>query len=241
MKTIVLFTTILVTLALTASLSAQEKNWTDKAELSYVQTGGNTEITTISARNVFGITFNDRLSGNWKLGVVYGETGGVKTAESFSTEFGLDYLFTERLYLGLIAGWLKNEFAGLDSRIHVGPALGYKFLTGPEHTLDCKVGGSYISEQYIDDTDYNYMAGMVRANYKWSFSAKTAFTQAVEMLYDFSDSENYTLTSETAVQTALSSFLSLKVGYVVNYDNLPVPDTFENSDTIMSMTLVANF
>ncbi len=241
MRVLKLITTALTMLALTAGLSAQEKNWTDKAELSYVQTGGNTEITTLSAKNELGITFNEKLTGNWKLGTVYGETGDVKTAESFFTEFGLDYHFTERVYMGLIAGWLKNEFAGLDSRIYAGPAFGWKALTGPEHTLDWQVGGSYISEQYIDDTDYSYMAAMVRGNYQWAISEQTTFTEAVELLYDLSDSENYNLVSETALQTALSSFLSFKVGYTVKFDNAPMPETLENSDTILSMALVANF
>jgi putative salt-induced outer membrane protein YdiY len=245
MRILNLIITALTMLALTAGLSAQEKNWTDKAELSYVQTGGNTEIMTLSARNELGITFSEKLTGSWKLGTVYGKTGDVKTAESYFTEFGLDYHFTERVYLGLIAGWLKNEFAGLDSRIYAGPAFGWTALTGPEHTLDWQVGGSYISETYFpegtDPADYSYMAALVRGNYQWAISEQTAFTEAVELLYDFSDSENYNLTSETAIQTALSSLLSLKVGYTIKFDNAPMPDTLESSDTILSVTLVANF
>ena len=245
MRVLKLMTTVLAMLALTAGLSAQEKSWTDKAELSYVQTGGNTEIMTLSAKNELGVTFSEKMTGSWKIGTVYGKTGDVKTAESYFTEFGVDYHFNERVYLGLIAGWLKNEFAGLDSRIYAGPAVGWTAMTGPVHTLDWQVGGSYISETYFPDTtdpaDYSYMAAMVRGNYQWLISEQTTFTEAVELLYDLSDSENYNLTSETAVQTALSSFLSLKVGYTIKYDNVPTPEILENSDTILSVTLVANF
>jgi putative salt-induced outer membrane protein len=47
--------------------------------------------------------------------------------------------------------------------------------------------------------------------------------------------------SETALISALSDYLSLKTSYVVKYNNQPVPATLEETDTILSVTLVVNF
>ncbi len=237
-----LLTVLLAGLCLAGNLPAGEKNWTDKAELSYVQTGGNTNIVTISAGNLLNIKFSDKLNAAWKLGVIYGESNGEKNAETYSTEATFDYLFTERLYLGLVAGWLKNELAGISSRTHIGPALGYKVLTGPAHTLDFKAGANYVIEQYTGDVeDYSYTAASARVAYLWAFSEKSTFSEALELLYDFETSDNYNLNSETALQTALSDILSLKVSYLIKYDNLPATEDLEQSDTIFSVTLVANF
>jgi putative salt-induced outer membrane protein YdiY len=39
----------------------------------------------------------------------------------------------------------------------------------------------------------------------------------------------------------LSDNLSLKASYVIKYDNQPIPETLEETDTILAVTLVVNF
>ena len=70
---------------------------------------------------------------------------------------------------------------------------------------------------------------------------KNRFSQSLEYLYDFEDSDNYNLNSETALISALSDYLSLKASYVVKYDNEPVPETLEDTDTILGITLIVSF
>jgi putative salt-induced outer membrane protein YdiY len=53
--------------------------------------------------------------------------------------------------------------------------------------------------------------------------------------------ENYKVNSETALISALSGYLSLKASYVIKYNNKPVPETLEETDTILSVALVVNF
>ena len=69
---------------------------------------------------------------------------------------------------------------------------------------------------------------------------KNKFSQSLEFLYDFDDSDNYRINSETAFITALSNYLSLKTSYEIKHDNEPVPATLKETDTILSVTLVVN-
>jgi putative salt-induced outer membrane protein YdiY len=55
------------------------------------------------------------------------------------------------------------------------------------------------------------------------------------------DGDNYNVLSKTALISALSDYLSLKASYVVKYDSEPVRSTLEETDTILSVTLVVSF
>ena len=234
-------TALFVALATATGVCAQEKRWGDQAELSFVDTGGNTEVTSLSAKNVLQYKFSETSQAAWKLGALYGKTDGEKTAESYFSDLRLEYLFTNRLYSFAAAGWSQDEFAGIDSRYYVGPGVGYKFLAGPKHIFLGEVGVNYVKEEYTDDTDEGYFEGRAYASYEYAFTEKNKFSQSVEYLYDFEDGDNYKVNSETALISALSDYLSLKTTYVIKYGNQPVPSTLEETDTILSVTLVVNF
>ncbi len=241
MRRAILFTVLPVIFVLATGAYAEEKRWGDQAELSFVDTGGNTDITTLSAKNLLQYKFSEKLQGAWTVGALYGKTDGEKSAESYFSDLRLDYLFTNRFYSFAAAGWSQDEFAGIDSRYYVGPGVGYKFITGPKHFLLGEVGANYVYENYTDDTYEAYIEGRAYARYEYAFTEKNKFSQSVEYLYDFEDGDNYTVNSETALISALSDYLSLKTSYVVKYDNQPVPSTLKETDTILSVTLVVNF
>ena len=234
-------TSLFIVLAMATGVCAQEKKWSDQTKLSFVDTGGNTDVTTLSARNLLKYEFSEELQAAWKLGVLYGESDGKKNAESYFTDLRLDHLFMKHLYSFLNAGWSKNKFAGIDSRYYAGPGSGYKFLAGPRHFLLAEISLNYVNEQYIDDTDKEYLGGRAFAEYEYAFTDKNKFSQSVEYLHDFDDSDNYNVNSETALISALNDYLALKTSYVVKYKNQPIPSTLKQTDTILSVTLVINF
>ena len=219
----------------------QKKKWSDQAEFTLVDTGGNTDVTTIAGKNTLKYDFTDKWIGSWVIGALYGKNDGVRTAERYYSDLRLDYLYTDRLYFYGLAGWMKDTFAGLDNRYYGGPGAGYKFLIGPKHFLLGEVGLNYAKEDYTNGTDEDFLQGRAFGQYIWAFTEKTRFSQDLEFLYDFSDSDNYGINSITALTTALNSFLSLKASYAVRYDNEPVPDTLRKTDTILAIALVVNY
>jgi len=220
---------------------AEDKSWSNQAELSFVDTGGNTDLTSFSGKNLLTYKFNEKFKGSWKIAALYGKTDGEKNAESYLTELRLDYLITEKLFAYGIAGWMKDEFAGIKAKYYLGPGVGYGFFNGPKHFLSAEVGVNYTKDEYTDNTEKDYANGRTFAKYEYAFTEKNRISQSTEFLYDFDNSENYILISETALKSALSDSLSLKVSYLVTYDNQPVPETLEKKDTILGVTLVVNF
>jgi len=220
---------------------AEESKWQDEAELSYVSTGGNTDVTSLSGKNKLTYQFTEKLKGQWDVSALYGETDDVKTAERYATKVRLDYDLTQRLYVGGSGGWLKDEFAGIEQRLYVGPTLGYKILTGPKHTLIAEGGIDYVAEEYTNDEDADFMRGRALGGYEFLLTEKSKFSQTLELLYDFEDSDNYNVNSVTALITSLSDTFSIKTSYEIAYDNEPVPDDLEETDTILSVALIVNF
>ena len=234
-------TVALVLCAVATNGYAEEKRWSDEAELSYVDTGGNTEVRTLSAKNLLKYKFTEKWQGSWRLGALYGESDGQTNAENYFTELRVDYLVTERSYANLIGGWNKDEFAGIKGRYYVGPGIGYKFLTGPKHFLNGEASLTYVNVDYTNNTDKDYPAGRGFGKYEYAFTEKNKFSQSLEFLYDFDDSDNYQAYSETAVTSALNGHLSLKAGYEVKYNNQPIPSTLKQTDTVLSVALVVNY
>jgi putative salt-induced outer membrane protein len=220
---------------------AEEKALSDEGEVSYVQTDGNTKVTTLSAKNLVKYKFNDRLLGSWKVGAVSAETSHVKTAESYFTDLKLDYQNTLRLYSFVNAGWQQNKFAGVDEHVYGGAGVGYKFLEGPANFLIGELSVMYVADKYTDTTKKDFPGGRAFAKYTYAFTEKNKFSQSLEYLNDFNDSQRYFVNSETAVISALSGIFSLKAAYLVNYTNEPVPATLKKKDSMTTVALVVNY
>jgi putative salt-induced outer membrane protein len=238
---------IYIGLAVAASVSfaeekAEEKKaLSDEGEVSFVQTSGNTKVSSLAAKNLVKYKFTERLVGSWKVGALRADTNDVKTAESYFTDLKLDYQNTKRLYSFVNAGWQKNRFAGVDGHIYGGAGAGYKFFDGPANFLIGELGVMYVTDKYTDKTKKNYPGGRAFAKYTYAFTEKNKFSQSLEYLDDFNDSQKYFVNSETAVISSLSGNFSLKAAYVVNYTNAPVPATLQKKDTTSTVALVLNY
>lgn len=227
------------------ALAEDGKKWKDEAQLAYVKTGGNTEVTLLSAKNLLTYQATEKIKLDWSALARFSETevnGNTdKSAERYATDLRLEYAITEHFYTAAHGGWLRDKFAGIDDQYYIGPILGYKLLIGPKHFLKAEAGVDYVKEDYVDNTDDDYMRGRALGEYAFALTEKTRFSQSLEYLHDFDNSDNYNVNSETALITALSDKLSLKTSYVVNYDNEPVPKDLDDTDTTLAATIVVNF
>jgi len=231
--------------------SAEEiKKISDDTELGYVDTSGNTDVTTFILNNTFKYLPSDRIEETWKLNLLYSETDGEKKGQRYGTDLRLDYKFTPRAYTFGLASWLMDKFAGLDSRYIFGAGAGYKVLAGPKHTLLFEAGLNYTLEKFTDkylttkflpetETENDYLGGRTFSEYGYSLTEKNKFTAWIEYLPDFEDDDNYNINGETALISILNGFLSLKTSYLIKYNNQP-PAGATDTDRILSVNLVVN-
>lgn len=211
-----------------------------EAEFSYVNTSGNSEVTTLSAKSKLTYAFTEKMSGRWKFQALNGKSDGKRDAEAYSTELRGDYAQTTQLYHYTAVNWLTDRFADIDYRYTLGAGSGYKFLAGPIHFVLAEAGLTYTMEKLTNDTDNEYIGGRLYTEYVYQITKDTKFSQSLEALFDFERMQNYMLNSETFIITAINSVFSFKTSYIVKYDNEPARNS-DNTDTILAASLVANF
>jgi putative salt-induced outer membrane protein len=220
----------------------QGKPWSDEAELSFVSTGGNSDVQTLSAKNLYKLEFYENYVFIWRLEALNGKTDDVLSAERYFTDLRLEYSLSERAYLYANTGWLRDTFAGLDARTNLSAGGGYRFLDGPDSFFKLEAGVNSVKESYTVEADNRRSTeGRVFGEYVYHFTKKNKFSQSIESLHDFSDSERYRLNSDTALTAALNNRFSLRISYQIKYNHRPVPATLERSDTVVSTAIVANF
>jgi putative salt-induced outer membrane protein len=242
--TFIFFSFILILTVSHAAIAQDEeqtKVWEDTAELSYVQTGGNTDILTFSGSNTLKYNYSEQWKATWGVAALYGKTDGVITAEHYSTDLRTDYKTSTPLFYYAKAGWLQDSFAGIDKRLYIGPGAGYQFLNGEQHFLSAEAGLNMVTENYPDGTDGQFMEGRLFGSYDYVFNPKTKFSQIAEYLYNFDDGNKYRVNATTSLTTMLTDLFSLKVSYAMAFQNEPTPETLDQTDTIFSVALVVNF
>jgi putative salt-induced outer membrane protein YdiY len=100
----------------------------------------------------------------------------------------------------------------------------------------------YVYEKYTDQTDDTFASGNLLAVYEWAFAENNKFVQSVEVYQDFKEEEeNFQIESITSLVSKLNSYFSLKSSYQVNHQTNPVDDEKEETDTILTVALVADF
>ncbi len=221
----------------------EEKRFSDTAEFSLVNTTGNTDTLALAGNNEMTYKFTDKWTGSWVAGALYNKSDGDKTAEKYYTDLRADYSIDERWYAYGLGSWLRDKFSGFDNRIGIGPGIGYKFLIGPKHFLVGETGLNYAYEDYSDpdEDSQKFLEGRLFGKYEWAFTEKTKFSQSLEYLQGFKDSSTWKLNSETALISAITDILALKVSYSVFYNNDPRPDDLDKTDTTLSTALVVSY
>jgi putative salt-induced outer membrane protein len=220
-----------------------EKRFSNEFSFSLVNTTGNSDTLALAGINEMKYKFTDKWSASWVVGALYSESDGDKDAERYFTDLRADYAFTDRWYAYGLGSWLRDEFAGFDNRVSIGPGVGYKFLIGPKHFLLSEGGLNYAYEDYTDPDEDNeqFLEGRLFGKYEWAFTEKTKFSQSLEYLQGFNDGSMWKLNSETALVTLITDILALKVSYSIFYNNDPRPSDLDDTDTILATSLVITY
>jgi putative salt-induced outer membrane protein len=224
---------------LASSSPTAAKAWKDAAELSFVNTTGNTKTASGSAKNTFNYSWT-LTALEFVMGALYVQNGDTATAEQYFANEKLARTITEKNYLYEKVGWDRNRFAGIRSRTDYSAGLGRTFLNFPKNKLTGELGTGYVDEEHTDFSSNKFVSGRAYAQYVHTFSSTANFSQDAEYLPNLGDSSDYRVNTETALTAALSAHFSLKVSYDWKHTNKP-PAGFGQNDSITSAALVVNY
>lgn len=217
-----------------------EPLWKGSLGLAYLGTSGNSETST------FGLDFTtERRPTPWGLTITgkfnRNEDSNVLTAERYFLGARARRALGERWEVfGGLSGE-KDQFAGYDLLLLTEVGATYKALMGPKHHLSFDAGVTWTDEDRIEpQPDVDYLGAVLGLDYEWKISDTSSFLQSLDFYPNFDESSNWRLTSVTGLQTAVNSWLAVKLGYEVRYRNEPIGDN-EKTDTTSSASVVFTF
>lgn len=201
-------------------------------DLGFVNASGNSDVTTLNVGQKLGWT-----RGAWVFTqtakVIYGETDGAATAETYEAGLRGAYTIKGRLSAFGLLTYARDPFAGIASRYAQGVGLSLRAVRSTRDSLTVEGSVSANQERSTADVDKAFAATRAAVAYKRLLGAAAFFTQTLEWLANLQDADDQRLNSETALTAPLSRQVALKAAYVVRYDHQPEPG-FQDTDRILT-------
>ena len=205
-------------------------------ELGFVNTSGNTDLTTMNIGER--VEWRDgRLTLGQTFSVVYGRSEGETTTSEWRASARGDVLLSGAVSAYGALAFDRNRFAGLARRFEEGAGITVAVVRGVRSELDLEGGISLVQQRPTAAVaDANFSAARAAGRYVHRLSDAAHLRQALEVLANLQQTEDVRLNSETALVAPLSRRLALKVSYVIRFDNLPEPG-FETTDRLLTTAL----
>jgi len=208
-------------------------------ELAFVGTSGNTSTSAFSVHGE-----DIARPTNWMIRnrVIFlrNESNGDVTAQSFLYGLRTERTLNPRVSAFGEYGYFTDKFSGVDSRNTIAGGLSFKLLDTPTQSFAADVSLGYMNEQRLTGPDISSGTYGFGGTYQWKISPTATLDEDAHLIGVFDRSDDWRLGQLLSLTADLTSIFSLKVSYIVRYNNFPAP-TFKRTDTTTSIALVAKF
>lgn len=240
--------TLFVCMAIAAGAEGQEakKKVSFTGDLGFVNTAGNTHLTTLSLGDKLTVQAGKVLL-TQTFALVYGKSEGVQNANSQLLRARADYPLSSRLSTYLFVGYERNRFAGIDRRTDEGVGLALAAVRSEKNELDIEAGVGLVQESRFPDPALDatvsdkFVSGRAAARFKHLFSKTTYFLQTLEFLPNLEHSDEYRLNSESALVAPISSHFGLKAAYLIKFNNAPPSATLAKTDRMLTTSVQISY
>ena len=209
-------------------------------DLSYVSTGGNTQVTTTGAGDKLVLRASRRWSFTQYAGVIYGRNDGTVNAESYRAGLRTDYSFSNKTGAYALLAFDRDRFSGVAARYQYSAGLAAKPWDTADNSLKVEAGTARINQRATDDRITRTFSGRTAGVYRHNFGTKTYFEQGAEVLVNFRETDDTQLNSLSTLVAPISAHIGLKTAYTVKFDNQPSPG-FRKTDTTLTTGLQVTF
>lgn len=226
----------------TAPAAAQDDvGWSFKGELSTVLTEGNSSALTLGLRTALTRTWENA---EWRIeaGGVSTESGTITrtavgtgsdfevvtdterrtTAENYAVKTRYDRELSDASFVYGAADWLRNTFAGIESRLVLGSGGGRTWWEDDTSRLRTGVGVTFTFENDVVKSGSGDFPGL-RASY--DYERELTETSAMESLLvadlNLDDTGDLRLDWTNALSVAINSTLALEPGLQLLWRNQP--------------------
>lgn len=236
---------LLVAIAAAAPAVAEEPPpgppplWSGKGELSLVATSGNSDTQTLGAG--LEVAYQPLpWSVAFKAAYIRNESEGDEKANSLIAMIRGARALSPRLEVFARGDYLRDRFAGIESRWTGEGGLAYALFPSPPHELKFEGAVGYATESRVDAADLDFPTARVGALYEWQISKRAVYSEELSFIEDLDDGSNWRIVNAGSVTAEVSTVLALKLSFAILYSNQPVPG-FQKRDTTTSAAVVAKF
>lgn len=264
MKTVLIGTALSVAIAgVTPAVEAPaQKGWQDTAELSYVNTAGNSRSSALG--------FKDKLWRAWESSALEFNAGGVRvettsfnrqaigtlnnfrvdnnaesklSAENYFANGRYNRKISERFFWFAGAGWERNRPSGINNRYQGAAGVGNIWVDSDMLKFRTDYAVTYTKEDAVV-ANPGVKDNFVGARFSWAYLHK--FGKATTYTNDFIVDENLDTTADwrwtmtNAVAVTMSSHLALKAGLRYDYDHKPALLSLPLKDTNFTVSTPAD-
>jgi putative salt-induced outer membrane protein YdiY len=210
------------------------------ADLGYVATSGNTQVSTLNFADQLTLRTSPDNRIDQIFSVVYGQNKNVVQTNIWNVGLRDQYGFTKTIGLYALAGFTRNTFAGIDYAFSEGGGLAFTPILPKKHSLEFDAGISYLEQELLPDSTDHHADARGAVTYKFSFTKEAYFQQFVEALPNLQRENDFRLNSETDLVAPFSKHLAIKISYAIHYAHEPPPG-FKTTDRIFSSDLQVSF
>lgn len=233
-------------------------------ELSTVSTFGNSESLTLGVSATFGHLWENaelkfdggavRTESSLKTRTATGteqsftvaeQTRTEKTAEAFYLRGRYDRNVSSSFFVFGGADWLRNTFAGIDSRTLLAAGVGNIWIDTETVRFKTDVGATYTFQDDVFENPLNKMNFPgVRVGYdlRATLSESTDFESSLIGDWNLDNTSDVRLTSANSLAVAINSLLALKPAVKLLWQNAPssteVP-LYDNAGTATGLAVLA--
>jgi putative salt-induced outer membrane protein len=209
------------------------------ADLGFVQTSGNSQVTTMNVGEKFTQQRN-RWTFAQGFAMVYGKQRDTVNTNNLRTSLRADYKVDRVFSFFTGVGFDRNKFAGIAQRFEEQIGLQARVLAASADTINLEGGGSMTQQVPVNGIQQNFPSARGALSWRHAFTAATYFHQNLEYVPNLSEHEDWRVNTESMIVAPLSARIGLKVSYVVRYDNLPEPG-FSELDKLFTTGIQLTF
>lgn len=216
--------------------------WKTRAELSYVNTSGNSETQTLAGK--FSFKKKEPVNRYFVSGsLLRTVSGNDETANRITFDARGERVVSERLFVLLSAGYLSDRFSGYDYRLFAGPGAGYDFIDTDKQSLNGTLTLLFNRDDFSSGPsgtdDYWFMKAV--GDYSLHLLDNTLFGSKASYSVSLKDTGRAFADLVTSVEVKVNGAVSIGVSYTVNYQSAPPDAGVERTDTTLLTTLIVDF
>jgi putative salt-induced outer membrane protein len=209
------------------------------ADVGYVQTSGNTAVTTTSVGEKW-TQSRGKFTLEQTFSFVYGEQAGIEVNNTLAAGVRGDYKLGDYFSLYGDVKFDRAPFSGISRRTVESFGLQLQALAAGNDTVRVSLGGSMTQQLGTDGNQNNFPAANAGLVWRHAFTAAAYFQQNLEAIPNLKDQEDLRVSSESALIAPISARIGMKLSYIVRFDNVPEPG-FKSTDRIFTTGLQITF